>query len=81
MLSHKTDEGYKHIPSGGSSGQFLGYSAAGTATWGSNPDTHYSTSLVVGGSSAASTATHTAVSSGNVYLRVYDDNSASNSNI
>jgi hypothetical protein len=32
-LKHKTGTGYKHIPSGGSSGQFLGYSSDGTATW------------------------------------------------
>lgn len=31
--SHPTSAGNKHIPSGGSSGQFLKYSAAGTATW------------------------------------------------
>lgn len=30
---HPTDPGYKHIPSGGSSGQFLGWSSSGTATW------------------------------------------------
>lgn len=31
--SHPTSAGNKHIPSGGSSGQFLKYSAAGTAVW------------------------------------------------
>lgn len=31
--THPTSEGNKHIPSGGSSGQFLTYSAAGTAQW------------------------------------------------
>jgi hypothetical protein len=31
--SHPTSAGNKHIPSGGSSGQFLKYSASGTATW------------------------------------------------
>jgi len=31
--SHPTSAGNKHIPSGGSSGQFLRYSASGTATW------------------------------------------------
>jgi len=31
--SHPTGSGSKHIPSGGSSGQFLKYSSAGTATW------------------------------------------------
>ena len=37
--SHPTDSGNKHIPSGGSSGQFLGWSADGTAAWVSNPNT------------------------------------------
>lgn len=31
--SHPTDAGNKHIPSGGSSGQILGYAENGTATW------------------------------------------------
>ena len=30
---HPTSAGNKHIPSGGSSGQVLGYSSSGTATW------------------------------------------------
>ena len=32
-IAHSTANGYKHIPSNGSSGQFLGYSSAGTASW------------------------------------------------
>ena len=36
---HPTTSGNKHVPSGGSSGQFLGWSADGTATWVSNPNT------------------------------------------
>ena len=36
---HPTTSGNKHIPSGGSSGQFLGWSADGTAKWVSNPNT------------------------------------------
>lgn len=31
--THPTGAGNKHIPSGGSSGQFLKYSSSGTATW------------------------------------------------
>lgn len=34
-ISHSTASGYKHIPSGGSSGQYLKYSADGTAAWAS----------------------------------------------
>ena len=37
--SHPTTSGNKHIPSGGSSGQFLGWSADGTAAWVANPNT------------------------------------------
>ena len=36
---HPTSSGNKHIPSGGSSGQFLGWSADGTAKWVGNPNT------------------------------------------
>jgi len=39
--THPTSAGNKHIPSGGSSGQFLKYSSAGTATWASDNDTVY----------------------------------------
>ena len=38
--SHPTSSGNKHIPSGGSSGQFLGWSADGTAKWVNNPNTN-----------------------------------------
>lgn len=34
---HPTDPGYKHIPSGGSSGQVLGWSSSGTAAWQTPP--------------------------------------------
>ena len=36
---HPTSSGNKHIPSGGSSGQFLKWSADGTAVWAANPNT------------------------------------------
>lgn len=38
---HPTTAGYKHIPSGGSSGQILRWSADGTAVWGEDKDTTY----------------------------------------
>jgi len=38
--SHPTGAGNNHVPSGGSSGQFLGWSAAGTAKWVNNPNTN-----------------------------------------
>ena len=37
--THPTTSGNKHIPSGGSSGQVLKYSADGTAAWGTDNDT------------------------------------------
>ena len=37
--SHPTSSGNKHIPSGGSSGQILRWSADGTAVWGSDNNT------------------------------------------
>ena len=40
--SHPTSAGNKHVPAGGSSGQILRWSAAGTAAWGDDKDTTYS---------------------------------------
>lgn len=42
VYTHPTTSGNKHIPSGGSSGQILKWSADGTATWGAETDTTYS---------------------------------------
>jgi hypothetical protein len=46
VYTHPTSAGNKHIPTGGSAGQFLKYSASGTATWATpsyttNTDTVY----------------------------------------
>jgi len=40
--THPTTAGNKHIPTGGSSGQFLKYSSSGTAVWASDNNTTYS---------------------------------------
>lgn len=48
--SHPTTSGNKHIPSGGSSGQILRWSADGTATWGSDNNTW---TAMVGATSSA----------------------------
>lgn len=40
--THPTTSGNKHIPSGGSSGQILRWSADGTAVWGADSNTTYS---------------------------------------
>lgn len=37
-IAHNGNSGYKHIPSGGSSGQFLGWDSDGTAKWVANPN-------------------------------------------
>ena len=37
--THPTSSGNKHMPAGGSSGQFLKWSADGTAQWAANPNT------------------------------------------
>ena len=42
VYTHPTTAGNKHIPSGGSSGQILRWSAAGTAVWGPDNNTTYS---------------------------------------
>lgn len=42
VYSHPTTSGNKHIPSGGSSGQILRWSADGTAVWGADNNTIYS---------------------------------------
>ena len=43
VYTHPTTSGNKHIPSGGSSGQILRWSADGTAVWGADNNTTYST--------------------------------------
>lgn len=41
IYTHPTNSGNKHIPSGGSSGQILRWSADGTAVWGADNNTTY----------------------------------------
>ena len=41
VYTHPTTSGNKHIPSGGSAGQFLKYSASGTAVWAADNNTTY----------------------------------------
>ena len=51
-ISHSTAAGNKHIPSGGSSGQFLKYSASGTAVWAADNNTTYTLAGLGGVTSA-----------------------------
>ena len=50
--THPTTAGNKHIPTGGSSGQYLKYSSSGTAAW-ANPASNIATSSAAGFMSAA----------------------------
>lgn len=43
IYTHPTTDGNKHVPAGGASGQILRWSAAGTAVWGNDNNTTYST--------------------------------------
>ena len=74
--SHPTGNGNNHIPAGGSSGQILRWSAAGTAAWGAdnNTDTKVTNTLAtttkfyVAGTSSASTNTGTQYFDTGVYV-------------
>lgn len=52
--THPTTSGNKHIPSGGSSGQILRWSADGTAVWGNDNNTTYSNFKAATASAAGS---------------------------
>ena len=69
--SHPTSSGNKHIPSGGSSGQILRWSADGTAAWGSDNNTTYSTFKAASSSAAGGSGLVPAPAAGaaNRYLR------------
>ena len=45
---HPTSAGNKHIPAGGSSGQILKWSAAGTAAWSSETNTWFNNASISG---------------------------------
>ena len=77
VYTHPTNSGNKHIPAGGSSGQFLKWSADGTAVWAADNDTHWTTHLYAG---ATGTAAHASTSNGSTYL-VLSDESGSTKNV
>ena len=77
--THPTTSGNKHIPSGGSSGQFLGWDSDGTAKWVNNPNVDTKVNVVARGTtksylmadttSPTSTAgAHTAVAETGIYM-------------
>lgn len=59
VYTHPTTSGNKHIPSGGSSGQILRWSADGTAAWGADNNTTYSPMTLGGGYGTCTTAAST----------------------
>ena len=48
VYTHPTTAGNKHVPAGGSSGQFLGWDSAGTAKWVANPNTNTTYTFATG---------------------------------
>lgn len=66
IYTHPTTSGNKHIPSGGSSGQILRWSANGTAVWGADNNTTYSeaTTSAAGLMSAADKAKLNGIATG-----------------
>ena len=71
VYTHPTSSGNKHIPAGGSSGQILRWSADGTAAWGSDNNTTYSTFKAASSSAAGGSGLVPAPAAGaaNRYLR------------
>lgn len=55
--THPTSSGNKHIPSGGSSGQILRWASDGTAAWGADNNTTYSSKAAVSGGTDVSLVT------------------------
>lgn len=62
--THPTTAGNKHIPSGGSSGQILRWSADGTAVWGADNNTTYTNMVGASASAAGKTGLVPAPSAG-----------------
>lgn len=54
VYTHPTTSGYKHIPSGGSTGQILKWSSSGTAVWGDLEVSSSGPSNIMDGSSTGS---------------------------
>lgn len=70
VYTHPTTSGNKHIPSGGSSGQFLKWSADGTAVWAADNNTTYSNFVKSGSSAAAGLVPKPSTTAGTTkYLR------------
>lgn len=57
VYTHPTTSGNKHIPSGGKEGQILRWSSDGTAVWGADNNTAYSSLTAANGGTAVSLVT------------------------
>ena len=57
VYTHPTSAGNKHIPSGGKQGQILRWSSDGTAVWGDDNNTTYSSLTAANGGTAVSLVT------------------------
>lgn len=69
VYTHPTSSGNKHIPSGGSSGQFLGWSADGTAKWVNNPNTNTTYTFATGDSNGQIKVTPSGGSASNISVK------------
>jgi hypothetical protein len=58
--THPTSAGNKHVPTGGSSGQFLKYSSSGTAVWAADNNTDTNTTYSAGSNMSLSGTTFSA---------------------
>ena len=79
IYTHPTTSGNKHIPSGGSSGQFLKWSSDGTAVWAADNDTHYKALLVLAGTNNATSNATSATANTATYLNTIENGAKSGS--
>jgi hypothetical protein len=78
VYTHPTTSGNKHVPSGGSSGQFLGWDSNGTAKWVANPNSNWTTHLYAGAASNATANATSATTNAATYIVVCDNSTARN---
>ena len=69
VYTHPTTAGNKHIPSGGSSGQFLGWDSAGTAKWVANPNTNTTYTFATGSTNGTISVTPSGGSASNIAVK------------
>jgi hypothetical protein len=67
VYTHPTSAGNKHVPTGGSSGQFLKYSSSGTAVWAADNNTDTNTTYSAGSNMSLSGTTFSATDTNTTY--------------